>query len=91
MSRLKALNGKSQGLVQLPDISAIDESPGRTMLAPRVTEWARNSGKSLAYAIAYPAKTKPTGPEKTKRPLGNPNAFDQARVALIRKRLIPIE
>jgi len=91
MSRLKPLNGKSQGLVQLPDISTIDESPSRTMLAPCVTEWPRNSGKSLAYAIAYPAKTKPMCPGKTKRLLGNPNAFNQALMALIRKRLMTIE
>jgi hypothetical protein len=52
---------------------------------------AEEQREPLAYAIAYPAETKPTGPEQTKRPLGNPNAFDQVLVALIRKSLMPIE
>jgi len=45
MSRLKVLNGKSQDSFNLPDISTIDESPGRTIVAPCETDWPQNSEK----------------------------------------------
>jgi hypothetical protein len=68
-------HGQTPGIVQLPEVSGIDENPGRTMLAPRVMEWRTNEGENAAHGIVYRTKTNLSGLSKNRVDCGSPDAL----------------
>jgi hypothetical protein len=67
---------KEPGIVQLPEVSGIDENPGRTMLPPCLSRYGRRmSGKMLLTPSLTGRKRSWLGLSKTKSTCGRPDAL----------------